>query len=187
VVLKQSLSFSSDAVRAPKLKVSVRPNRLGAPSVRKTQANVAWDKNQYDDRSEVASYIWHNYPALFSEQDRLADRKVHTDAKAAATDSEPLRNAILAKWGVNGDPTIDQLLADGIAEFRVQAADRVLGWISDLFSRPRLIIQCAATLHRCQVQIRTGEGANGGFNATEDTRDERTRFKLCIDNYLYRL
>src|SRR5262245_47119796 len=100
-------------------------------------------------------------PALFSEQDRLADRKVHTDAKAAATDSEPLRNAILAKWGVNGAPTIDQLLADGIAEFRVQAADRVLGWISDLFSRPRLIIQCAATLHRCQVQIRTGEGANG--------------------------
>lgn len=91
------------------------------------------------------------------------------------------------KGGVNGDPTIDQLLADGIAEFRVQAADRVLGWISDLFSRPRLIIQCAATLHRCQVQIRTGEGANGGFNATEDTRDERTRFKLCIDNYLYSL
>ncbi len=67
---------------------------------------MAWDKNQYDDRSEVASYIWHNYPALFSEQDRLADRKVHTDAKAAATDSEPLRNAILAKWGVNGDPTM---------------------------------------------------------------------------------
>jgi hypothetical protein len=126
VVLKQSLSFSSDAVRAPQLKVSVRHNRLGAPSVRKTQANVAWDKNQYDDRSEVASYIWHNYPALFSEQDRLADRKVHTDAKAAATDSEPLRNAILAKWGVNGAPTIDQLLADGIAEFRVQAADLCL-------------------------------------------------------------
>ena len=91
------------------------------------------------------------------------------------------------KGGVNGDPTIDQLLADGIAEFRVQAADRVLGWISDLFSRPRLIIQCAATLHRCQVQIRTGEGANGGFNATEDTRDERTRFKLYIDNSLYSL
>src|SRR5262249_34923059 len=98
VVLKQSLSFTSDAVRAPQLKVSVRPNRLGAPSVRKTQANVAWDKNQYDDRSEVASYIWHNYPALFSEQDRPADR-----------------------------------------------------------------------------------------NATEDTRDERTRFKFYIDNYLYSL
>ena len=134
---------------------------------------MAWDQNQYDDRSEVASYIWHNYRALFSEQDRLADRKVHADAKAAATDSEPLRSAILAKWGVNGDPTIDQLLADGIAESRVQAADRVLGWISDLFGRPRVIIQCAATLHRCQVQIRTGEGANGGFNATEDTCDER--------------
>jgi hypothetical protein len=91
----------------PQLSAVVRPNRLGAPSVRKTQANVAWDKNQYDDRSEVASHIWHNYPALFSEQDRLADRKDHTDAKAAATDSEPLRNAILAKWSVNGDPTID--------------------------------------------------------------------------------
>ena len=41
-----------------------------------------------DTTTLVASYIWHNYPALFSEQDRLADRKVHTDAKAAATDSE---------------------------------------------------------------------------------------------------
>jgi hypothetical protein len=70
------------------------------------------------------------------------------------------------------------------------------GWSANIFfhedslqghSRPRLIIQCAAPLHRCQVQIRTGEGANGGFNATEDTRDERTRFKLCIDNYLYSL
>jgi hypothetical protein len=29
------------------------------------------------------------------------------------------------------------------------------------------------------------EGATGGFNAIEDPRDERTRFQLYIDNYLY--
>lgn len=44
--------------------------RRSAEGVRNTQANVAWDENQYDDRSEVTNYIWHNYPAC--SQNRIA-------------------------------------------------------------------------------------------------------------------
>ncbi|MBX3449942.1 MAG: hypothetical protein KF777_10305 [Planctomycetaceae bacterium] len=82
--------------------------------------------NDYDDRAELTSYIWHNYSQLFNETEQLASRTLLAEAKAANCDSEPMRRMLLGKWCHRGLEEVDQLLAEGEIAFRIAAAARVL-------------------------------------------------------------
>ncbi len=80
----------------------------------------------YDDRRELAEYLWSNYSQLFSEPEQLAARTLIGEQKATTTDSERIRQKLLSAWSRRGEPEIDVLLADGPEAFRIQAAERVL-------------------------------------------------------------
>lgn len=80
----------------------------------------------YDDRRELADYLWSNYPQLFSEPEQLAARTLIGEQKAKTTDSERIRQKLLSASNRRGKPGIDVLLADGPDAFRMRAAERVL-------------------------------------------------------------
>lgn len=83
------------------------------------------DTTKYDDRAELAAYLWHNYSELFSNDEALAARTLSAECKAKHTDSERIREVLLSKWSARGNAIVDRLLADGPDAFRLRAAERV--------------------------------------------------------------
>lgn len=84
------------------------------------------DLSLYDDRKELADYLWSNFPQLFSEPEQLAARTLIGDQKASNTNSERIRRKLLTASNHRGEPKVDVLLADGPEAFRIRAAERVL-------------------------------------------------------------
>lgn len=84
------------------------------------------DLSRYDDRRELADYLWHNFPQLFSEQEQLAARTLRAEEKARNADSDAQRKMLLKAWSRRGQPEIDSLLADGPEVFWIRAAERVV-------------------------------------------------------------
>jgi hypothetical protein len=91
---------------------------------------MPFDTTQYDERVELADYLWHNYPELFSHDEHLAARTLSAEWKAAHTDSERIRQFLLTRMSARGNPKVDELLADGPQEFRLRAAERVFAELS---------------------------------------------------------
>lgn len=104
---------------------------------------MPFDTSQYDDRVEVADYLWHNYPILFSQEEQLAARTLSAEWKAAHANSEQMRRVLLERLSARGNPKVDELLADGPQEFRLRAAERLLAQQSS-----------AIDLNRCQMCFR---------------------------------
>jgi hypothetical protein len=95
------------------------------------------DTAQYDDRRELAEYLWHNYSNLFSPDEHLAARTLSAEWKAAHADSEQMRGVLLNRWSARGNPKVDELLADGPDEFRIRAALRVFSEQSSIINLNR--------------------------------------------------
>jgi hypothetical protein len=83
------------------------------------------DSTQYDDRAELATYLWDNYPNLFSQDEKRASSTLLCELKAAHIDSEEIRSLLIRRGSARGNPVVDQLLADGPDAFRTRAAERV--------------------------------------------------------------
>ena len=83
--------------------------------------------SEYDDRSELADYLWHNYPELFTINEKLAAKTLLAEQKMAAPEmSEAMRRVMERDWVARGNPEIDVLLQYGSDHFRVSTALRVM-------------------------------------------------------------
>lgn len=88
---------------------------------------MARDVSKYDDRSELADYLWHNYPGLFTDNEKLAAKTLLAEQKMASpTMSEAMRRLMQRNWVSRGTSEIDTLLENGPDQFRIMAALRVI-------------------------------------------------------------
>lgn len=95
--------------------------------------------SQYDEPTALAEFLWHNYPDLFSESERLAEKTLHAEQKMTSpTMSSLMRRAMESRWVSRGNSEVDALLADGPHEFRLSAATRVL----ELYKEKVCITRC---------------------------------------------
>ena len=85
------------------------------------------DVSQYDDRAELAEYLWHNYLELFTTNEKLAAKTLLAEQKMASpTMSDAMRTVMQRNWVSRGNTEIDKLLENGSEQFRIRTAYRVL-------------------------------------------------------------
>jgi hypothetical protein len=85
------------------------------------------DVSQYDDRRELAEYLWHNYPELFSDGEKLAERTLLAEQKMTSpTMSESMKQVMQSRWIARGETEVERLLANGASEFKIRAAERLM-------------------------------------------------------------
>ena len=85
------------------------------------------DVSQYDDRCELARYLWHNYLDLFSKSERLAAKMLLAEQKMTSPEmSDTIRRVMQRTWVSRGNRDVDTLLAVGPSQFRISAAMRVV-------------------------------------------------------------
>lgn len=85
------------------------------------------DVSQYDDRAELAEYLWHNYLELFTTNEKLAAKTLLAEQKMASpTMSDAMRTVMQRNWVSRGNSEIDTLLQNGPEQFRIRTAFRVI-------------------------------------------------------------
>ncbi len=88
---------------------------------------MAQDVSQYDDRMELADYLWHNYGRFYSDNENLAARTLLAEQKMASPNmSQSMRRVMQRGWVSRGNPEVDRLLTNGATEFKIRAAERVM-------------------------------------------------------------
>jgi hypothetical protein len=99
----------------------------------------------YDEDSALTAYVWTHCYTYMTDFERAGVKAVHAREKAAAVDSEQMKQMILDKWGSISDPNVVAALADGHEAFRIAVRDRVLR------DHPGIVARCP----RCNAVLRT--------------------------------
>jgi hypothetical protein len=81
---------------------------------------------EYDEDRELTRYIWNHYGRLMTEFEWRVGRASLGRAKAAASRSPEMAEALNRLWGAVGEPEVEAALADGPETFRRRVRDRLL-------------------------------------------------------------
>lgn len=80
----------------------------------------------YDEEVELTRYVWRNDTHRMTEFERRVDRAALTREKAAASNSEVMRQKLMKRWGLADDPTVNSALSAGWEPFRRSVCIRIL-------------------------------------------------------------
>lgn len=82
--------------------------------------------DEYDEDRELTRYVWDHYQRLMTEFECCVGRAIIGRAKAAASESEQMAEALNRVWGAVNDSEVEAALAEGPEEFRRRVRDRLL-------------------------------------------------------------
>jgi hypothetical protein len=100
----------------------------------------------YDEEAELTSYVWSHFEQLMTDFERRVGRAATAREKAGGSQGEAMRRMLSERWGLIGDPDVDEALADGSEAFRRSVCRRVLAERGD-----SIVNRCP----RCRRVVRT--------------------------------
>jgi hypothetical protein len=81
---------------------------------------------EYEDNRELTRYVWDHYQRFLTEFEWRVGRAIIGRAKAAASRSPQMAEALNRLWGAVDGPEVQAALADGPETFRQRVRDRLL-------------------------------------------------------------
>jgi hypothetical protein len=80
----------------------------------------------YDETSVLFTYLWNNYPSLFTDSERVVMKAMIGEAKASVTTKPILAARIRKMFGSIQAPAVSTELTEGEAEFKLRVCKRIV-------------------------------------------------------------